>query len=99
MMTAQFGPHRWTAGEYDTAHTDEFRGSRFTVRDLAGARFVDCDLTGVKVVDGWLVGVDLSGYVEGLVVNGVNVTEFVAQELDRRHPERVQLRTMQDADD
>ncbi len=98
-MAAQFGPHRYSAGDYDREHTDAFRGSRFTVRDLAGARFVDCDLTGVKVVDGFLVDVDVSGYVNGLVVNGVDVTEYVEAELDRRHPERVQLRTVRTADD
>jgi DinB family protein/pentapeptide repeat protein len=73
-------------------------GARFTVTDLTGARFVDCDLSRVKIVDSWLVGVDVSGYVDGLVVNGVDVTEYVDTELDRRHPERVQLREIQDAD-
>jgi hypothetical protein len=69
------------------------------VRDLRGARFVDCDLTGAKIVDGCLVDVDISGYVENLVVNGIDVTEYVDAELDRRHPERVQLRNIQNADD
>ncbi len=68
------------------------------VRDLTRARFVDCDLTGVKIVDAALVNVDISGYVEGLVVNGVDVTHFIDSELDRRHPERVQLREIQSAD-
>lgn len=97
-MTAQYGPHRWSAGYHDTGDNDRHRGASFTVADLSGARFVDCDLSGVKVVDSWLVGVDLSGYVDGLVVNGVDVTEFVAAELDRRHPERVQLREIRSAD-
>lgn len=97
-MTAQYGPHRWSAGYHDDGRNDEFRGHRFEVRDLTGARLVDCDLTGVKVVDGWLVDVDLSGYVQGLVVNGVDVTAYVEGELDRRHPERVQLRSIRDAD-
>jgi hypothetical protein len=68
------------------------------VRDFSGARFVDCDLSGVTIVDGWLVGVDVSGYVEGLRVNGVDVTGYVEAELDRLHPERVQLREIRDAD-
>jgi len=96
---AQFGPHRWSAGEYTSEHTDEFRGADFTVRDLTGARFVDCDLTGVKIVDATLVDVDISGWVQRLVVNGVDVSEFVEAELDRRHPERVQLREVRGADD
>lgn len=98
-MTAQYGPHRWSAGEHDSAHTDRFRRARFEVNDLTGARFVDCDLTGVKIVDSWLVGMDLSGFVAQLVVNGVDVTAYVEAELDKRHPERVQLRELRTADD
>jgi uncharacterized damage-inducible protein DinB len=41
----------------------------------------------------------VSGLVGNFVVNDVDVTEFVAAELDRRHPERVQLRQMRTADD
>jgi hypothetical protein len=91
-MTAQFGPHRFSAGEYDAQHTDALRGQELVVRDLTGTRFVDCDLSQVKIVDSFLVDVSVSGYVSNLVVNGVDVTEFVDAELDRRHPERVQLR-------
>ncbi len=96
-MSAQYGPHRWSAGYHDDGNNDAFRGATFMVHDLRGARFVDCDMTGVKIVDAALVDVDLSGYVEGLVVNGVDVTEFVDGELDRRHPERVQLREIRSA--
>ncbi|GAB2640795.1 DinB family protein [Kribbella swartbergensis] len=96
---AQFGPHRWSAGYHDDGATEEFRGATFMVRDLRGARFVDCDLTGTKIVDGWLVDVDISGYVQNLVVNGIDVTGYVDAELDRRYPERVQLRNIHNADD
>jgi hypothetical protein len=68
------------------------------VVDLAGARFTDCDLSGVKVVDSWLVDVDVSGYVSNFVINCVDVTGYVEAELDRRHPERVQLREVRSAD-
>jgi hypothetical protein len=98
-MTAQYGPHRWSPGDHDSAHTDRYRRARFEVNDLTGARFVDCDLTGVKIVDSWLVGMDLSGFVAQLVVNGVDVTAYVEAELDQRHPERVQLRGLRTADD
>jgi hypothetical protein len=98
-MPAQYGPHRWSAGYHDDGNNDAFRGATFMVADLAGARFVDCDMTGVKIVDAALIDVDMSGYVDRLVVNGVDVTGFVDAELDRRHPERVQLREMQSADD
>jgi hypothetical protein len=97
-MTAQYGPHRWSPGQYDAEHTEAYRGAHLTVRDLTGARLVDCDLSHVKVVDSWLVDVDLSGYVNHLVVNDVDVTAYVSAELDRRFPERVQLRGIDSAD-
>jgi hypothetical protein len=94
---AQFGPHRFYPGE-DGGST-QFRGARFDVADLRGARFTDCDLTGVTIRDGWLVNVSISGYLSNVTVNGVDVTEFVSAELDRGHPERVQFREGQTADD
>jgi DinB family protein/pentapeptide repeat protein len=94
---AQFGPHRFYAGE--GGGSTEFRGTRFDVADLRGARFTDCDLTGVTIRDGWLVNVRISGYLSNVTVNGVDVTNFVSDELDRRHPERVQFRTGQTAAD
>jgi hypothetical protein len=97
-MSAQYGPHRWSAGYHDDGNNAAFRGARFTVADLSGARFVDCDLTGVKIADSWLVDVNVSGYVQNLTINGVDVTAYVEGELDRRHPERVQLRQIEDSD-
>jgi hypothetical protein len=96
-IEAQFGPHRFYAGE--GGGSEQFRGARFDVVDLRGARFTDCDMTGVTIRDGWLVNVSVSGHVSNLTVNGVDVTEFVSAELDRRHPERVQFREAQTADD
>lgn len=40
-IAARYGPHRYSAREYASEHTDEFRG----------ARFVDCELSGVKIAD------------------------------------------------
>jgi uncharacterized damage-inducible protein DinB len=94
---AQFGPHRFYAGEGGAS--EEFRGARFDVADFRGARLTDCDLTGMTIRDGWLVNVSISGFVSDLAVNGVDVTDFVEAELDRRHPERVQFREVQTADD
>jgi hypothetical protein len=94
---AQFGPHRFYAGE--GGGTEQFRGARFDVADLRGARFTDCDLTGVTIRDGWLVDVSISGYLSNVTVNGVEVSGFVSAELDRRHPERVQFREVRTAAD
>jgi DinB superfamily/Pentapeptide repeats (8 copies) len=71
----------------------------FTGADFTGATFRDCDLRLVKITDSWLVDVRVSGLVGNFTVNDVDVTAFVEGELDRRHPERVQLRQMQTADD
>ncbi|MGN6793276.1 MAG: DinB family protein [Streptosporangiaceae bacterium] len=97
LTEAQFGPHRFYAGE--GGGCTQFSGARFDVADMRGARFTDCDLTGVTIRDGWLVNVSISGYLSNLTVNGVDVTDFVSAELDRRHPERVQFRQGQTADD
>ena len=83
----------------DNDHTDSFRGASFTSTDFTGAKFRDCDLRQVKISDSWLVDVNVSGLVGSFVVNDVDVTAFVEGELDRRHPERVQLREMRTADD
>jgi len=94
---AQFGPHRFYAGP--GGGSQQFRGARFDVADLRGARFTDCDLSGVTIRDGWLADVSISGYLSNVTVNGVDVTDFVSAELDRRHPERVQFREGRTADD
>jgi hypothetical protein len=96
-MEAQFGPHRFYAGE--GGGSAELRGARFEAADLRGARFTDCDLTGVTIRDGWLVNVSISGYLSNVTVNGVDVADFVNAELDRRHPERVQFREGRTAHD
>ena len=83
------------AADYDS--TDAFRGASFTGVDFTGADFRDCDLRKVKITDSWLVNVNVSGLVSNFVVNDVDVTAFVAGELDRRFPERVQLREMRRA--
>ncbi|MGI9007923.1 MAG: DinB family protein [Streptosporangiaceae bacterium] len=94
---AQFGPHRFYPGEGNG--DGQLRGARIEAADLRGARFTDCDLTGVTIRDGWLVNVSISGYLSNVTVNGVDVSEFVSAELDRRHPERVQFRAGQTAGD
>jgi hypothetical protein len=96
MDDAQYGPHRFSGGGDETT---EYQGATFDVADLRGAKFRDCDLSGVKIIDSALVDVDISGYISNLVVNGVDVTDYVEGELDRRHPERVQLRSLGSVDD
>ncbi len=76
----------------DAPMPTSFQGARLTGVDFSGAVLRDCDLRNVKIVDSWLIDVDMSGLIGNIVVNEVDVTEYVNAELDRRHPERVQLR-------
>ena len=93
---------RWLIGDNGAVAADDdqtFREASFTGADFTGANFRDCDLRRVKITDSWLVDVNMSGLIGNFVVNDVDVTAFVEGELDRRHPERVQLRAMRTADD
>jgi uncharacterized damage-inducible protein DinB len=79
----------------DHRDTDSFRGASFRGVDLTGATFRDCDLSDVRIVSSVATGLRVSGFggsAAGVVVDDVDVTAYVAAELDRRHPERVQLR-------
>ncbi|MEU0092217.1 DinB family protein [Kribbella sp. NPDC006257] len=95
-MDAQYGPHRFSGGGDEIT---KYQGATFDVADLRGARFRDCDLTGAKIIDSTLVNVDISGYLENFVINGVDVTAYVEEELNRRHPERLQLRSLGSIED
>ena len=86
--------------------TDEldhtFRGARFRSADFSGTTFRECDMRQVRIVGSEIAGMYISGFageIENLIVNDVDVTAFVKGELDRRHPERVQLRAVRTAVD
>lgn len=70
------------------AQTDQFRGARIHLCDLAGLEIRDCEVSGLKIVDCYGSEVYLGGDFERLVVNDVDVTMYVETELDRRHPAR-----------
>ncbi|BCJ33941.1 hypothetical protein Athai_14440 [Actinocatenispora thailandica] len=67
--------------------------TRFVDEDLHGAEFRECDLTGARLVGVVMQDALIDGLVSNLVVNGVEVTEYVEAELDRRHPVRVLIRS------
>jgi hypothetical protein len=67
-------------------------GARFHMVDLSGARFHEVDLTGAMIRGAFLVNVDVSGRIENLRVNGVDVVPLVEAELNRRYPDRVKMR-------
>ncbi len=75
---------------------EEFEGKDFTDAefkgvDLANTSFRDVNFTGARMKNVWLVDVDIDGLVDRLVVNGVDVTEFVNQH-DPWYPLRGMLR-------
>lgn len=67
-------------------------GARFRHADLSDSRFRLVDLSGtvMRAVD--LQHVRIDGWVQDLVINGVDVVPLIEAELDRRHPERLKLR-------
>ena len=70
---------------------ENYRYARFVEADFSGAEFRGVDFTEVTISDAWLQNVQLSGRVDGLSVNGIDVTEYVERQLDERHPERTIL--------
>ena len=65
--------------------------AQFHRADLTGASFRLVDLTGVTIRGAALVNMDLSGMIENLRVNGVDVVPLVEAELNRRYPERAKM--------
>ena len=79
--------------------TDELRGARIHLCDLAGLEIRDCVVSDLKVVDCYGSGVYLGGSFERVVVNDVDVTAYVEAELDRVEPTRVLARDATTPDD
>lgn len=69
----------------------DLRGAVFWGADLSGAHFRDVNLTGVGITHAWLIDVDIDALVERLVINGVDVTDYVNAR-DPWHPLRSMLR-------
>lgn len=66
---------------------------RYVDEDLNGAEFRECDLTGARLIGVVMQDAVIDGLVSNLVVNGVEVGEYVEAELDRRYPVRVLIRS------
>ncbi|SFO91462.1 DinB superfamily protein [Amycolatopsis rubida] len=71
---------------------------RHVDEDLHDAEFRECDLTGARLIGVVMRDAVIDGLVSNLVVNGVEVSEYVEAELDRRHPVRVLIRSADLAD-
>jgi uncharacterized damage-inducible protein DinB len=70
----------------------DLTGAKLRVVDLTGAEFRSVDLSGAVMRGVDLVNVDISGDVENLTINGVDVGPFIESELNRRYPGRSKMR-------
>lgn len=68
----------------------ELRGSKFCAADLSDSIFREVRLDGSRITHASMVGVEIDARIDGLVVNGVDVTEFVNKN-DRWFPLRTML--------
>lgn len=66
--------------------------ARFRLVDLSGARFEQADLSRVVMRGVELVDVEISGQIQNVTINGVDVAPLIEAELDRREPDRVKMR-------
>ncbi len=69
----------------------DLAGAVFWGADLTGARFRDVNLTGVVITHARLVDIEIDAVIERLVINGVDVTDYV-NERDTWYPLRAILR-------
>jgi len=85
----------------DFSHVD-LHGSRFERVDLSDAefrsvdlsraRFRGVDLVGVVMRGVDLVDTDITGDIQNLTINGVDIEPLVTAELNRRYPDRAKMR-------
>jgi len=84
------------------SHTNAFVDSVFWDVDLSGTTFRACNFSGVRILSSFVTDLSVTGWdgeVGTVVIDGVDVTAYVAAELDARFPERVQLRAAQSVGD
>jgi hypothetical protein len=73
-------------------HDQDLTGARFERVSLRDAQMKGVDLTGVRMRGVELVDVDISGELQNVVVNGVDIAPLVEAELNRRTPVRAKMR-------
>jgi DinB superfamily/Pentapeptide repeats (8 copies) len=67
-------------------------GAVFHDVDLSGAHFRMVNLTDVTIRDAWLANVTISGRIDNVRINGVDIKPLVEGELNRRYPDRAKMR-------
>lgn len=80
---------RMTGASFEDVYLD---GARLHDVDLRGASLRLVDLRGLRARDVWLEDVDITGDVENVRINGVDVAPLIEAELDRRDPDRPKMR-------
>jgi uncharacterized protein YjbI with pentapeptide repeats len=75
-----------------TFHEVHLNEADFNDVDLTGARFREAWFKDVVMRGVGFVNVEISGEIESLTVNGVDVAPLVQAELDRREPDLVKMR-------
>src|SRR6476469_413969 len=70
----------------------DLTGARFERVCLRDAEMKAVELRGARMRGVELVDVDISGELQNVVVNGVDIAPLVEAELNRRMPERAKMR-------
>lgn len=70
----------------------DLRGALFRAADLSDAQFRGVDLSGAVMRGVELNGAHISGDIDNLTINGVDIAPLVEAELDRRYPDRAKMR-------
>ncbi len=86
---AEFGKEDLSGSTFDWT---DLSGSTFRAASLSDVTIRATDLHRVKMRGVELWDVDISGEINGLRVNGVDVTAYVEEELARREPDLVKMR-------
>jgi hypothetical protein len=70
----------------------DLSGARLRAVDLSGAQFRGVDLSGTVMTGVDLANATISGDIENLTINGVDVAPLVDAELNKRYPLRAKMR-------
>jgi hypothetical protein len=73
-------------------HEQDLTGAHFDRVSLRDAQMKAVDLTGARMRGVELVDVEISGELQNVLVNGVDIAPLVEAELNRRMPERAKMR-------
>ena len=75
-------------------HDQDLTGARFERVILRDAEMKAVVLNGSRMRGVELVDVDISGELQNVIVNGVDIAPLVEAELNRRMPQRAKMRFM-----